>query len=29
LEAGTLTAGLGNELISAAEERLMWQRFGL
>ena len=29
LEAGALTAGLGNELISAAEERLMWQRFGL
>lgn len=29
LEAGSLTAGLGNELISAAEERLMWQRFGL
>jgi signal peptide peptidase SppA len=29
LEAGALTAGLGNELISATEERLMWQRFGL
>lgn len=24
-----LTAGLGNELISAAEERLLWQRYGL
>ncbi|WP_420411890.1 S49 family peptidase [Roseibium sp.] len=29
IEPSALTAGLGNELISAAEERLMWQRFGL
>lgn len=29
LDQSALTAGLGNELISAAEERLMWQRFGL
>ncbi|QDG79060.1 S49 family peptidase [Labrenzia sp. PHM005] len=29
IEPSALTTGLGNELISAAEERLMWQRFGL